>query len=325
VKLGWGRIVRLAISIAVLVMLVMFARNVNWAQAWESMRSASLPLLLLAMLVNIATVGVKGVRWWLFLAPAGLPSLPVALRATVAGAGLNNILVANGGEAARVLFVSRKGKVSSAIVLATLALERVFDPVGFVMLLVAAALFTDLPPAVERWALPAEIALVALIGLLAYFVYSARHVDEVDLLKASTEHGPAGGWARVKAYFFRFLSSTRALASGPRFAWALLLSMIAWIGQLAVFAISAEAAHVSIPLAGSLAALLATNLGLLLRATPGNVGFFQVMYALTAAEFGVGKSEAIAVSLLIQTLQVIPMTLLAIALAPEFILRRKTS
>ena len=55
------------------------------------------------------------------------PSLWLAIKATFAGAGLNNILVANGGEAARVVFVARAAHVPSAKVLATLALERMFE------------------------------------------------------------------------------------------------------------------------------------------------------------------------------------------------------
>jgi hypothetical protein len=41
-----------------------------------------------------------------------------------------------------------------------------------------------------------------------------------------------------------------------------------------------------------------------------------------AGEFGVARNDAIAVSLLIQTLQILPLTLLGIALAPEFIFKR---
>src|SRR5439155_13926307 len=71
-----------------------------------------------------------------------------------------------------------------------------------------------------------------------------------------------------------------------------------------------------------LACLLGINVGLIIRATPGNVGFFQFVYALMAEQFGVARNDAIAVSLLIQTLQILPLTVLGVALAPEFIFRR---
>jgi hypothetical protein len=65
------------------------------------------------------------------------------------------------------------------------------------------------------------------------------------------------------------------------------------------------------------------NLGLVLRATPGNVGFFQFAYALTVEQFGVPRDPAIAVSLLIQTLQVVPITIIGVALAPEFVFKKR--
>lgn len=311
---------RWVISAVIIVFLIMFARKIDWHAAWSSMRHASLPLLAAAIGINILSVIIKGIRWWLFLRPAGIKSLPLALRATTAGAGLNNVLVASGGDAARVVFVSRASGVSSATVLASMALEKLFDPIGFVMLLVGGVLLFDLPPQFARWRVPAEILLVVIIAALAFFVYATRN--------AKPEHEPERRAVprtfigKTKAYLSSFGRTARLLASGPRFAMAILLSLVSWAAQLATFALCASAAHVSMPLAGSLACLLAINVGLILRATPGNVGFFQFAYALMATQFGVSENDAIAVSLLIQTIQILPLTLLGIALAPEFIFKR---
>jgi uncharacterized membrane protein YbhN (UPF0104 family) len=63
------------------------------------------------------------------------------------------------------------------------------------------------------------------------------------------------------------------------------------------------------------------NLGFALRATPGNVGLFQAAYAATAVAFGFDKDQAIAVAFLIQAQQILPVTLLGVAMAPEFIFK----
>lgn len=316
-----SRILRWSLTLVILAFLLLFAKTIDWAAAWISIRTASLPLVALTVFVNFLSVALKGVRWWLFLRPAGSPSLALAIRATIAGAGLNNVLVANGGDAARVVFVSRATGVPSATVLATLALERIFDPVGFVILLVYGVLAFSLPPALEKWRIPAEVALVVIAGLLCWLVYASRKAPRIDASVVRVR-APAGFWPNVKAYLAGFANSMRTLASGPRFAAALILSMLAWIAQILTFQLAAAAAHVAIPAAGSLAGLLAINLGLLIRATPGNVGFFQFVYALATEPFGVARDAAIAVSLLIQTIQIIPMTLLGVALAPEFIFGR---
>lgn len=312
--------IRWAISAAILVFLILFARTIDWHAAWSSMRHASLPLLAAAIGVNILSVLIKGIRWWLFLRPIGVTSLPLAIRATIAGAGLNNVLVASGGDAARVVFVSRVSGVPSSTVLASMALEKLFDPIGFVILLVYGILAFELPHQFEKWKVPAEILLVVIVALLFFFVYATRRMKPEHVPERRARPRTFGG--RVRAYFVSFGQTAGRLATGPRFLWAILLSLAAWACQLWTFQLAAAAAHVSIPLAGSLACLLGINVGLIIRATPGNVGFFQFVYALMAEQFGVPRNDAIAVSLLIQTLQILPLTLLGIALAPEFIFRR---
>jgi uncharacterized protein (TIRG00374 family) len=312
--------IRWALSAAILVFLILFARTIDWHAAWNSMRHASLPLLAAAIGVNILSVLLKGVRWWLFLRPIGITSLPLAMRATIAGAGLNNVLVANGGDAARVVFVSRVTGVSSSTVLASVALEKLFDPIGFVMLLVVGVIVFELPPQFEAWKLAAEVTLGVIVLLLIFFVYATRNIkpDHVPERRAV----PRTWTGKVVAYFKSFGQTAGRLATGPRFLAAMVLSLLSWGCQLWCFDLAASAAHVPIPLAGSLACLLGINVGLIIRATPGNVGFFQFVYALMAEQFGVARNDAIAVSLLIQTLQILPLTLLGIALAPEFIFKR---
>jgi uncharacterized protein (TIRG00374 family) len=312
--------IRWAISAAILVFLILFARTIDWHAAWQSMRHASLPLLAAAIGVNILSVLIKGVRWWLFLRPIGIPSLPLAVRATVAGAGLNNVLVANGGDAARVVFVSRVSGVPSSTVLASLALEKLFDPIGFVMLLVFGVLVFELPPQFERWKLPAEILLVVIILLLAFFVYATRHIKPEYVPERRAKPRTVGG--KIRAYLVSFGHTAGRLATGPRFVAAMFLSLLSWGCQLWTFDLAASAAHVPMPLAASLACLLGINVGLIIRATPGNVGFFQFVYALMAGQFGIARNDAIAISLLIQTLQILPLTLLGVVLAPEFIFKR---
>ncbi|PYO75670.1 MAG: hypothetical protein DMD63_16315 [Gemmatimonadetes bacterium] len=312
--------IRWAISAAILVFLILFARTIDWHAAWSSMRHASLPLLAAAIAVNLLSVVIKGVRWWLFLRPIGITSLPLALRATVAGAGLNNVLVASGGDAARVVFVSRVSGASSSTVLASMALERLFDPIGFVILLVFGVLVFELPPQFERWKLPAEILLVVIVLLLAFFVYATRRMKPEHVPERRAK--PRTFMGKFRAYFLSFGQTAGRLATGPRFLAAIILSLGSWACQLWTFELAAAAAHVKMPLAGSLACLLGINVGLIIRATPGNVGFFQFVYALMAEQFGVARNDAIAVSLLIQTLQILPLTLLGMALAPEFIFRR---
>ena len=164
------------------------------------------------------------------------------------------------------------------------------------------------------------VAWVALALVLVLLVYLVRRPEVVEVPAAET----IVGWrAHASAYMKQLARTIGGLSTGPRFVVALALSVGIWALQVWTYALTARAADFNLPLVGTVAALLAVNLGFAIRATPGNVGVFQAMYALTAVGFGMDKDRAIAVALLIQTQQIIPITLIGVALAPEFIFKRK--
>lgn len=313
-----SRSLRALLSVAIIAGLVLFARKVNWSLTWEHIAQANLTILLAAAIVNLLSLALKGVRWWIFLRPAGVPSLWLAIRATFAGAGLNNILVANGGEAARVVFVARTAHVQSARILASLALERMFELIGYIAMFVLAVSFLELPPWLSRARPVAWVALALVVGLMIYLV-RRPHLDEIAPLEKR-----ATGWRGKFAEFFRHTGSAiGGISTGPRFIVALVLSVAIWAMQVWTYALTARSADFNLSLVGTVSALLAVNLGFAIRATPGNVGVFQALYALMATAFGMDSSQAIAVAFLIQTQQIIPVTVLGVALAPEFIFKKR--
>ena len=312
-----SRLLRIGLSAIIIVALVLFARKVNWATTWESIKDANLAILIAAAVVNLASLVLKGLRWWIFLRPVGAESMWLAIKATFAGAGLNNILVANGGEAARVVFVARAAHVPSAKILATLALERMFELIGYIIMLALSASFLELPRELSKWR---PVAWAALVGILGLLIFLIRRPEAAEFVAAET----VVGWrARISEYMRRFMHTIGGISTGPRFVTAILLSVAVWALQVWTYSLTARAAHFNISLVGTVAAILAVNLGFAVRATPGNVGVFQAAYALIAVAFGMDKDQAIAVAFLIQTQQIIPITLIGVAMAPEFIFKRK--
>jgi uncharacterized protein (TIRG00374 family) len=324
-KKAASRLLRLGLSAVIIAGLVLFGRSVDWHTTWGNIKGANVEILIAAAAVNLASLVLKGIRWWIFLRPVGANSLWLAIKATFAGAGLNNVLVANGGEAARVVFVARAAHVQSAKILATLALERMFELIGYIVMLALSASFLALPPELIKWR---PVAYIALAGVLALLIFLIRRPEAAEVPAAETV--AVETWhVRFKAYMKRFVHTIGGISTGPRFIGALVLSVAVWALQVWTYWLTARAAHFNGPdgtpfsLVATVAALLAVNLGFAFRATPGNVGVFQMAYAATAFAFGMNKDQAVAVAFLIQTQQIIPVTLLGVALAPEFIFKRK--
>jgi uncharacterized membrane protein YbhN (UPF0104 family) len=288
-----------------------FAHGVNWRAAAASVRGADPSLLALALVANLASLSLKGVRWWVFLRRAGVRSLSLVLRATYAGAALNNLVVAQGGDGARVLAVSRGARIPAAHALAALAVERVLDGGCYLALLVGATWLLPLPPALERWGPVAALLLLLLaIALGALTVVRPRTID-----------GPARG---VFGFARRFAAGATDLASPASVGVAVLLSAAAWALQVGCYHLTARAAHLAVPLTASVASMLAVGVGFLVRATPGNVGVFQVVYALAMRSFGVAEGPAVGAAVLIQAVQVLPVLLLGALSAPGLMTRNDT-
>lgn len=312
-RAGTKRAIHWIFSIAMLAAVVLYGRTIDWGTAWTAIKSASWPILLVATLANFVTLGAKALTWWIFLSAVGIPSLSLATKATVAGAGLNNILVANSGDAARAVFVTRATGASSAAVLAALALERLFDLIGYIVLMAGAAYLLPMPSEIHRWRLVAVGALLGVIVLLGVLLRRA------PAIVAITVHPPTLV-GRVRTYLDRFMESVRSILTLQRIALAMALAMVNWAAQIATYHLVAVAAHFPISVVGSVTTLITANVGFLVRATPGNVGVFQMVYGVTAQALGLGRDAAVAVALLLQLIQNVPVTLLAVAIAPDLLL-----
>ncbi|HVE77287.1 MAG TPA: lysylphosphatidylglycerol synthase transmembrane domain-containing protein [Gemmatimonadaceae bacterium] len=310
--LGW-------LLVAALIALAFaYGPRVDWAHTAEALRGASPAYLIAAAAVNLLSMALKAIRWWLFLRSLGVTSLGLVMRAAFAGYGLNTILPANGGEAARIVFVARRTQLPSAPIVATVAWDRIFDIAGYVALIAGATLVFRLPPNMSIWKVPAAALLAATVAIVAWLA-RRRHRTPDDVL---AEQRPAdASWVkRARLYVVRVAHSLSALSDPRAFGWATVLTIGAWVTQILTFDLGARAVDLDLPLAGTVAALILVNVGYAVRATPGNVGLYQAAFAAAVVKpFGVPAALAFAASLLLQAVQMIPVALVGLAAMPGLV------
>ena len=308
------RPVRWVLAAAGLVAIAFAIRSIDWTAVARAARGASPSLLAAAAAASLVALALRGVGWWVLLRAIGRPSLADSVRATIAGAAVNNLVIANGGDAARAVFMSRSQGLRLSAVAATLVVERLCDVVGFLALLALGSLFYPLPESLERWRVPASAAAV---GLVVGFVVATRLASRDQ---PALETVAPGFVARTKASLRRFAITIRTLGDPRRYGAVLLVATVSWALQAVTFGLVARAAGAPLPLAGNLATVLAVNVALIVRATPGNVGIFQVAYVATAVAFGAPRPASLAAAVLIQIIQAGPALALGALLAPTFVL-----
>src|ERR687895_2328494 len=170
-----ARVLRWALTALAVALLVRLAMTVAWHDVWEAARAASPRWLIAAALVNLLTPVVRGTRWWLFLRAAGSPSLALAIHAAYVGSGLNNVLPASGGDAARALLVARRSIIPAATALATLAVDRVVEIATYLALVIAAPFAVAVPALIRRGERLAALVLGAVIIAALVVAQIARH------------------------------------------------------------------------------------------------------------------------------------------------------
>ena len=124
---------------------------------------------------------------------------------------------------------------------------------------------------------------------------------------------------RLARWLRSALQMLRSLTRAPRFRGAVALETASWALQLATYHLVARALHLPVTTGTSFVLLLAVNLGFVVRLTPGSIGVLQFAYATTAVALGLPREAAVAAALLLQAIQVLPVTLLGITFTPELL------
>jgi len=175
-RLNWQSALGIVLSAGLLVWTL---RNESASEIWSVLSQSNLPLLVLGALVATSIFPLRAIRWRIILDPMAA-NLPIGAlwRSIAVGMMVNNIYPARLGEVARAYALTRETKrVSLTGAVASLAVDRVFDAIVLMLLLVSAMLAPDFPKdmvvggqPVQRGAFVFGLGAVGLLVLLYVIV-----------------------------------------------------------------------------------------------------------------------------------------------------------
>jgi uncharacterized protein (TIRG00374 family) len=281
---------------------------------WAALRGASLPLVALAGLINLAANTAARVgRWRSLLASlpeaAAPPSFAALVRLYFAGQAASNLLPARAGEALRVVHLHRRhGYPASGLV--TVQIVEVLA--GAVTL----GIFTlpMIPLGQAPAALATPVLLFALAGPLgmALLFALARMVPA----RAEGAHGP------LRQALLRAVAAVRQMRSPRVWLRALGWSVLSDVADVAMIGAVLTAVGVGLPPAAWVVIYAAVNLVLLAPTTPAHLGVLEVGAVAALRAFGVDEHPALAFALLYHAAHVLPPTAVGAVLLLRLDLRR---
>jgi uncharacterized protein (TIRG00374 family) len=315
---GRGRRVAAAVGgVAVSAGLLWWAaRGVDPGAVVAHARRADPALLLLAVAVATACFVVRAVRWRALLRDEhdrllGLWSL---WHATAAGFMANNLLPFRAGELIRGLVIRRLGPAGLPAALASVAVERVFDGLALVGLLVMGLFASRLDPdvaiagvSVARAATAAgvfsAVALAGAVVLVAAPAWTAR---------VATRVLPAPLAARIESLVRGLAAGASVLRSPARLAAVICWSIVHWLMNAAAFWIAARAFGIPLDFAGALLLQGVLAFGIAVPSTPGFIGPFEAVIVAVLALFAVPHDVAFSYAITYHLSTFVPITLLGL-------------
>jgi len=267
----------------------LFLRRVSWSETGALLGGIPAGTALLAVAAVLGGMAFTALRWLYLLRAAGIEArVPRLFAGLAAGAAVNNLVPARGGDVVRVKSVPAR---TSAVV-GTLAAERLLD--GFVL-----ACFLAFGAAL-RGAGPllwAGLALATGSGL--GMLVAAREPAWVERLPR-----PLRG----------FVCGLAVFRSRSLFAQALAASVALWLCDVVMYAALAPAFGLELGFGGAFLLEGIGNLALAVPATAAGIGTFDYLTLLGAGSVGLSGHAAGAYVLAVHAFVVLPATALGLAL-----------
>ena len=323
------------------VCLYFVLRGVQWGEVWRHLSEVDLLLFGLSMLLMLAAYFLMTWRWRHLLdpltvpVPAGATAIdggpsPPAARGVRSQANLLNLygkmltgyffnafFPARAGDLVRAYLLGRKTGLRKTTILATIVIEKAFDGIVLLVLLllslvllpsVGTAGVGGLDPDLLAWVAGAGIA-VAIVGLVVFYMFSgqiARLVGSIMSRLPLPERLKRLPVRLIKT----FAGGMHVFKSPLPLVSAAAISVLVWLVVALMFLAGLMSFRTAFPadltgVAGLFFITGLVNLGLLVPALPGNVGTYEALVVAAMAFFRVDKELAVAFALIFHVGQLV--------------------
>jgi glycosyltransferase 2 family protein len=294
----------MALGIVSVALVAYALRRIDLAGAWRTLARANVGYLALSLAVTLISIALKTVRWRALFYPRGRSFRFRDLLAALLVGQLGNVLLpARLGDVARIGAVTVRGQVSLGPATLTVVVEKVYDSLALLALLLALSPFV----AVRPLEYGVRLAVGAALGLLALtLVFLATRPATIRWLQAAARRLH---WDRLASHGERALQAVGGL---PALA-ATGVQMRLWAQTAAIWLLAGIAnqlgflaLHLSLPWTAGLALAVAEMAGNNVAYAPAGIGVYHSIAILTLALYGVGADRALGVALLLHLIVYVP-------------------
>jgi uncharacterized protein (TIRG00374 family) len=251
----------------------------------------------------MASILFQAWRWQIMLNAQKSVPFNSALKLYLINRLTNLLFLFRAGEGIRVAAGAKRLQINAPYLVATIVNERVLNLVSLALIALGLTFTWPFLEPIRIW-LVAGLLILSPLGW--WVIQRIKHADgssEVDLVGSDLN--------RLKRSFHRFMSGIVILRT-PEILWGVVFTSVGswcclWLGIWSLV----QNLQPSNPALAALAVLLLINMAGILPLTPSSVGPFQWACIFSLSYFGVGQTEAVSFSLILQAVRIVAAALLA--------------
>ncbi|MCS6908337.1 MAG: flippase-like domain-containing protein [Anaerolineales bacterium] len=283
-----------------LLCLGVLAYFTDWEQFWLAIQLADYRLIGLAVFLSLVWLAVRGLVWRSLLQEK--TSFWLVFRAVNQGYLLNNLLPFRLGEFGRAFLLSRKANIRLFFVLSTIVLERTFD-----LLMAIVLVLSTLPFVVGvEWARQASLGVALFVVLLLGSLYLIARKPSLllslfEFFKKRVPFLERFGHASLEA----FTQGLGTLTDWRRFLWVSTLVILNWGVGILQYHLYIQAFFPQAQALWSVFSLGVISLGLAAPSSPASLGVAEMAAVGSLSAFGLNPSTALAFAVTAHLVQVL--------------------
>ena len=277
----------------------------------EALAQANYWWVVPAVAIWFGAAVLRSLRWHYLL--RGLaPLSPASLYPIVViGYMANNLLPLRTGELVRAYALSERHQVRKMSTLGTIAVERAFDGVVLVSLLLLAGAILGLNSELTVLAIGMALAFAVVLALFLYVATSTdRATRWTDRLLRLLPHSLR---ERAQGLVDSFLDGLRCLQSPSLVVLVLATSIGAWLMEALMYYLIGLSFDIGEGYAAYLMVAGAANLAITLPSTSGGIGPFELLAKETLTFLGVGSAVAGAYAVALHAFLLLPVIVAGLA------------
>jgi uncharacterized protein (TIRG00374 family) len=296
------------------VFLYLSLRGVQWGKILEGLDGVRYVYLLPAALATLVSLVLRSVRWGVILSPIAKVGQKRLMPITFVGFLAIVLVPMRIGEAMRPYLLSSAKIAPFSSALATIFVERVFDLIALLGILLVVVMFSPVPP----WLLKSGYSSFGALVLLVMFMCALylRTDFTLRLLGPVLRVLPHRYREMFEAFVRRFVEGFSIIASPGRLLGTVVLSLAIWaIYMLGIyFLFFFQGLQLSLFAAGTV--LIVTVIGISIPTAPGMVGNFQFACIVALTLFNIPKDDAFLFSMFYYMMGIVLIMVLGLACFP---------